>query len=107
MKLGKLGINQILLLKRALKKKTIGVYDAKIIFNLPDSRRSSYQKSNERALIVLEKLETYGLLIRTPSESPWLWELTPDGKMFLLENLPKPLDQRVGALNVWIERFGG
>jgi len=92
-----LGINQILLLKRALKKKTIGIYDAEVVFNLPSSRHSSYKKSRDRALVILEKLELYGLLIRTPSESPWLWEITLDGKMFLLENLPKSHNQPMGG----------
>jgi len=92
----KLGINQILLLHRCLKRGFITLYDVEIIYNLPQSRGAHY-RSNARGLAILEKLELQNLISKVPDKLPFTWVLTNEGKEILLENLPKSHNRCVGA----------
>lgn len=91
MKLGMLGINQILLLRRCLQRGYISIYDVETVYNFSDKRRH-YSSSNRKALVVLEKLEIYGLISKVPDKVPWFWTLTDEGKLFLDEKLPQHHD---------------
>ena len=91
----KLGINQLMLLHRCLKKGYVNSYDVKIVYNLSISR--NYTSSNNKAVVILQKLELRNLILKVPNSVPWKWELTDEGKEALIENLPKPSNQHVGA----------
>jgi len=88
MKLGMLGINQILRLRRCLQKERISIFDVKTIYNFSD-KRIHYADSNRKALVVLEKLEIYGLISKVSDMVPWFWTRTDEGKLFLDEKLPQ------------------
>ncbi len=88
MKLGMLGINQILLLRRCLQRNHISVSDVKIVYSFSDKKRH-YGNSNQKSLIALERLELYGLIVRVPDKVPWRWILTDEGRLFLAEKLPE------------------
>ncbi len=91
----KLGINQIMLLHRCLKKGCINSYDVKIVYNLSTSR--NYTTSNNKAVVILQKLELRNLILKVPDSVQWKWKLTDDGKEALIENLPKSHNQHAGA----------
>lgn len=91
----RLGINQVLLLHRCLKRGFINSYDVKLVYGLSTSRRYS-NSSNNKSRIIIEKLEFRNLISRVPDGIPWTWTLTDQGKEVLIENLPKPPNQHVG-----------
>lgn len=73
----KLGINQLMLLRRCLLKGRLGVYDVGLYYRL---RRS------EQRIAILEKLEFLGYLSPINRNR---WVLTEEGKQILQDNLPK------------------
>lgn len=91
----KLGINQLLVLKRALHRHITGG-DVKAVYGFSDQKRY-YRKSTQKAHVVLEKLEIYGLIVKSQRKPYLTWALTDRGREILIENLPKSHNQHVGA----------
>lgn len=87
-----LGINQILMLRKGLHK-NITCSDVEIIYGYSDAKRYC-RRSTQKALVTLEKLELYGLIFKSQVEPYKAWSLTDRGRDVLVENLPKPPNNR-------------
>ena len=97
MKLGQLGVNQLTILRRGLKRGYVTLDDGYSVYNLPSSTRSSNIRSRQIVLMIMERLETYGLLIRLPTKMPVKWCLTSLGKQVLNEKLPRSVNINRGV----------
>jgi len=72
MKIGRLGINQIMVLNRCISKGLITISGVELIYGFSNAKRY-YSTSVKKAILVLEKLQLYGLVSKV--------------RVFLFENL--------------------
>ena len=77
-----------MLLRWCLRKGSIDLHDVKMVYNLPTSR-GHYTISNNKAIIILEKMEIRNLISKNSDELPFAWVLTEHGRKTLQKNLER------------------
>lgn len=86
----RLGINQIMLLRRCRNKGYINLGDVRSVYGRSRIRRS-YQL-NDPLTPVLEKLEVYGLIEKKETRGRAFYVLTMKGERVLEENLKRIME---------------
>jgi len=75
-----------MVLNRCILNGLITISDVELIYGFSNAKRY-YSTSIKKALLVLEKLQLYGLISKVPDRVPYAWILTEKGRAFLSEAL--------------------